>query len=399
MKVALVHDWYNVSAGGEKVMRAILNSFTDKSYPHESPFASDWEKITVDQIDVYSLIDFLRKTDRQYLLNGRKVNTTFLQHFPFAKTYYRNYLPFFKAATQSIDLSGYDLIISSSAAVSKNVRKQKGQIHICYCHTPIRYAWDLEEAYLQHLNPILKPFTFLIKWVLSSLRKWDLTSTPNVDYFLANSAFVAERIKRIYNRDAAIVYPPVDTNSFALAGLPRKDFYVTAGRLVPYKNVELIAEAFSKMPDKTLYIIGDGPDKHKVAKYAGKNVVLLGYQPKDRMVKYIQQAKAFILAAEEDFGITTVEAQSCGTPIIAYQKGGYLETVVDGKTGVFFENQSAQSICDAVHHFERNQRAFEPQQIRENALQFSEHIFNKHFVSHVKKVLYGNKQMAQASQS
>jgi glycosyltransferase involved in cell wall biosynthesis len=387
MKVALVHDWYNVNAGGEKVMRAILNSFKDKSCLADSPFATDWEKIEVDNIQVFSLIDFLSESDRQYLLNGRKVHTSFIQWFPFAKKFYRNYLPFFKRATSSFDLSEFDLIISSSAAVSKNVRKRKGQIHICYCHTPIRYAWDLQDEYLRHLNPVMKPFSFIIKFFLSSLRKWDLENTPNIDHFLANSHFVAERIRRIYNREATVVYPPVDTHSFALNNNVRKDFYVTAGRLVPYKNVDVIAETFSKMPDKKLYIIGDGPEKNMVAKYAGKNVILLGYQPKDRMVKYIQEAKAFILAAEEDFGITTVEAQSCGTPIIAYKKGGYLETVVDGQTGVFFEKQTTEDIQNTVTRFEQFQADFKPEKIRENALSYSEKIFNKHFVAQVKKVL------------
>jgi glycosyltransferase involved in cell wall biosynthesis len=388
MKVALVHDWYNVNAGGEKVMRAILNSFKEKSFSADSPFTTDWEKIEVDKIEVYSLIDFLTDSDRQYLLNGRNVHTSFIQWFPFAKKFYRSYLPFFKSATNSFNLAEFDLIISSSAAVSKNVRKRKGQIHICYCHTPIRYAWDLQEEYLRHLNPVLKPFTFVIRFFLHRLRKWDLEQTPNVDHFLANSQFVAERIKRIYNREATVVYPPVDTHSFALNRTPRKDFYVTAGRLVPYKNVDVIAEAFSKMPEKKLYIIGDGPEKRKVARSAGKNVVMLGYQPKDRMVKYIQEAKAFILAAEEDFGITTVEAQSCGTPIIAYQKGGYLETVVDGKTGVFFDQQSASSIRAAVNRFEQNQAAFESDTIRENALSYSEKIFNRQFVEQVKRVIH-----------
>lgn len=397
MKVALIHDWFSVNAGGEKVVRAMLNSFKDKSYQKDSPFSSDWEKIEVDQLEVFSLIDYLNLTDRQYLLNGRKVHTTFLQHFPFGKKFYRNYLPFFKAAINSINLESFDLIISSSAAVSKNVRKKPGQIHICYCHTPIRYAWDMEDEYLQHLNPVLRPFKFFIRYVLSNLRKWDLKRTPQVDYFLANSHFVAERIKRIYNRDAVVVYPPVETNSFALANLPRKDFYVTAGRLVPYKNTQVIAEAFKHMPEKKLFIIGDGPEKKKVMKFAGDNVFLLGYQPKDRMVKYIQEAKAFILAAEEDFGITTVEAQSCGTPIIAYQKGGYLETVVSGKTGVFFNEQKATSIEAAIHEFELKVDEYLPEKIRENALQFSEKIFNKNFVLQVKKALHDHK-LGQANQ-
>lgn len=396
MKIAIVHDWFNVSAGGEKVARAMLNSFKDNSYIKESALTADWEKIEVDQVSVFSLIDFLNLTDRQYLLNGRYSNTSFLQYFPLAKKFYRNYLPFFISATDSLNLSRFDIIISSSAAVSKNVQKRKGQIHICYCHTPIRYAWDLEDEYLKHLNPLLRPGKLFIKYVLKQLRKWDLERTDNVDYFIANSHFVAERIKRIYKRDSIVIYPPVDTQSFAISPSPRKSVYVTAGRLVPYKNVDLIAKAFAQMPDKTLYIIGTGPERNKIAKIAGNNITMLGYQPRDRMVKYIQEAKAFILAAEEDFGITTVEAQSCGTPIIAYKKGGYLETVVEGKTGVFFEQQTPESIASAIQYFDQNKELFKPERIRENALQFSERLFNQQFVATVKSIINAH-QVAQRS--
>lgn len=392
MKVALVHDWYTVSAGGEKVMRAILNSFKDKSYLRDNPFTSDWEKIEVDKISVFSLIDFLSQPDKEYLLNGRSVNTSFIQHFPFAKHLYRNYLPFYIKAIESLDLSRFDLIVSSSSSVAKGVKKLPHQTHICYCHTPIRYAWDLQNQYLELMNPLLKPFTFYIKYELSKLRKWDLETQNRVDHFLASSGFIAERIKRIYDRDATVVYPPVDTDSFALAPKPRKDFYVTAGRLVPYKKMHVIAEAFQKMPDKKLFIIGDGPDRNAVKKYCGDNVIHLGYQPKDRMVKYIQEAKAFVLAAEEDFGITTVEAQACGTPIIAFKKGGYLETVVEGKTGVFFENQSVEDIQEAVRTFERTEDEFLPENIRAHSLDFTEKNFNTRFVGQVKKVLNDRKQ-------
>jgi glycosyltransferase involved in cell wall biosynthesis len=209
-----------------------------------------------------------------------------------------------------------------------------------------------------------------------------------VDHFLASSGFIAERIKRIYNRDATVVYPPVDTDSFALAPKPRKNFYVTAGRLVPYKKMHVISEAFRLMPDKKLFIIGDGPDRNTVKKYCNDNIVHLGYQPKDRMVKYIQEAKAFVLAAEEDFGITTVEAEACGTPIIAYKKGGYLETVADGKTGVFFENQTAKEIKDAVMQFESKEQDFLPENIRQQALKFAEKNFNTNFVKEVKRILH-----------
>lgn len=388
MKIALVHDWYTVSAGGEKVVRAILNSFTDKSYLRDNPATADWQKIEADKISVFSLIDFLSDSDREYLLNGRSINTSFIQHLPYAKRFYRSYLPFYIKAIERLDLSRYDVIISSSSSVAKGVKKRKGQIHICYCHSPIRYAWDLQEQYLSQMNFAFKLVAPYIKFVLKKIRKWDLETQNRVDYFIANSHFIAERIKRIYGRDSTVIYPPVDTTSFALAPKPRKNFFVTAGRLVPYKKTHLIAEAFQQMPDKKLFIIGDGPDKNLVKKYCTGNVVHLGFLPKEEMVKYIQEAKAFVLAAEEDFGITTIEAQACGTPVIAYKKGAYLETVLDGKTGLFFENQTSLDIKSAVLQFEKDEEKFEPEIIRNQALNFTETNFNANFVNEVNSILH-----------
>ncbi len=391
MKIALVHDWFTVSAGGEKVVRAMLNSFTDKSYLYENSSTKYWQKIEADKISVFSLIDFLNDEDREYLLNGRGINASFIQHLPYARKFYRSYLPFYIKAIERLDLSRYDVIISSSSSVAKGVKKREGQIHICYCHSPIRYAWDLQEQYLEQLHPLLKLFLPYIKYQLKKIRKWDLETQSRVDDFIANSKFIAERIKRNYNRNSTVIYPPVDTNSFALNTSPRKDFYVTAGRLVPYKKMHIIAEAFQKMPDKKLFIIGDGPDRNLVQKYCGKNVVHLGFLPKEKMAEYIRQAKAFVLAAEEDFGITTIEAQSCGTPIIALKRGAYLETVIEGKTGVFFETQTASDIQKAVLKFEENEDKFRPETIREQALNFTEEIFNANFVNEVKRVLNGRK--------
>jgi len=344
-KVAIVHDWLVADAGAEKVLRAILDIFP--------------------QADVFGLVDFLNDGDRQNVLMGKKTTTTFIQKLPFAKKYFRNYLPLFPLAMRSINLDGYDVIISSSWAFAKNIRKNKLQIHICYCHTPIRYAWDMEDEYTDEL-PFFK--RIVVKATLSYIRKFDKKYSNGVDYFIANSSFVADRIKRIYGRDSIVIYPPVDVNNFGLKTV-KSNYYLSVSRLVGYKKVGLIVEAFAKMPDKSLIVIGDGDEYEKIKKSAPTNVKLLGYQSRDSIIGYMQEAKAFMFAAIEDFGIAPVEAMACGTPVIAYAVGGALESVQDGIGGIFFEEQSEESICNAVAKFEKME--FDPLKIRERAEMFS----------------------------
>ena len=328
MKVAIVHDWLVTNAGAEKVLKEIVAIYPDA--------------------DIFSLVDFLSDIQREEVIAGKKVTTSFLQYFPFAKTHFRNFLPFFPKAIESLDLSVYDLVISSSWAVAKGVKTSNVQIHICYCHTPIRYAWDLYDEYVSSLK---QPKKALVEQTLKYIRKWDLKSLDRVDHFIANSNFVKERINRLYNRNAEVIYPPVDTNKFILC-TEKEDFYLTASRLVSYKKTKLIVEAFNEMPEKKLVVIGVGEDYDAIVKIAKENIVVMGYQDDIVLVDMMAKAKAFVYAAVEDFGIVPVEAMVCGTPVIALNDGGTAETVVDGFSGVHFQRQSVEDIVDAVNRFE-----------------------------------------------
>ena len=361
MKVAVVHDWLVTYAGAERVLEQILKLFPEA--------------------DLYSLVDFLPDNQRDFIMH-KKVHTSFIQNLPLARQKYRSYLPFMPKAIESFDMSGYDLIISSSHCVAKGVVTNSNQMHICYIHTPVRYAWDLEDQYLQEAGLDKGMKGIIAKQILRYIRNWDAKTANRVNYYVANSQYIRERVKKHYHRDASVIYPPVAVNDFTLCNR-KEDFYVTASRMVPYKKMGLIIEAFSAMPDKKLVVIGDGPDFAKIKTHAGKNVVLLGYQPFANLKDYMQRAKAFVFAAEEDFGITPVEAQACGTPVIAYGKGGALETIrglgQDKPTGVFFQEQTIESIKNAVKIFEENRESMQPLNCRTQAEKFSTQIFQSQF--------------------
>ncbi len=345
MKVAIVHDWLVVNAGAEKVLKSIL-----EIYPNS---------------DIFSLVDFLDKKSRDEVLNGKYAKTSFIQNLPFAKTHFRNYLPLFPKAIESFDLKDYNLIISSSWAVAKGIKKDKNQLHISYCHTPIRYAWDLYNEYTSNLK---EPKRFLVKQTLKYIREWDLKSSSRVDFFIANSKFVQNRIKKTYNRDSKVIYPPVDIHKFTLYE-KKEDFYLTASRLVPYKKTKLIVEAFNKMPNRKLVVIGDGEEFKAIEKIAESNITLLGYQKDKVLIDYMQRAKAFIYSAIEDFGIVPIEATACGTPVIALDKGGTKETIIDNLNGIHFKEQTTKDIIEAVERFEKLR--FEPQKVSSTAQNFS----------------------------
>jgi glycosyltransferase involved in cell wall biosynthesis len=365
MRVAIVHDWLATYAGSEKVVSEMLNVF---------PSA-----------DLFSVVDFLSADDRRLLL-GKTAKTTFIQKLPFAKKYFRHYLPLMPLAVEQLDVSGYDLVLSSSHAVAKGVLTGPDQLHVCYCHTPMRYAWDLQHQYLHEtgLDKGLKGG--VVRWLLHRLRQWDMRTANGVDVFLANSRFIGRRIEKVYRRSAEVIYPPVDVDSFDV-GMEKGSFYLTASRMVSYKKLPLIVQAFAQMPDKQLVVIGDGPDFEKVKALAPANVQILGYQSDAVLKDHMQRAKAFVFAAEEDFGITPVEAQACGTPVIAFGKGGALETIrgLDNvqPTGVFFTEQSVPSLVDAVHLFEANSDRITPQACRGNAMRFSQERFRKEFTEFV----------------
>jgi glycosyltransferase involved in cell wall biosynthesis len=357
MRIALVQDWFVVNGGAEKVVKEIVDLFPS--------------------IEIFSLVDFLNDNDRKDILKGKKATTSFLQHLPFAKNNYRNYLPLFPTAIESLDFSGFDLIISSSYAVAKGIKKNKNQHHICYCHSPVRYAWDLEDEYVSTLS---LPVKIAARKVLAYIRKWDLSTTGRVDQFVANSKNVSERISRIYKRESIIIYPPVDTSVFKPEE-KKDDYYFTTLRMVPYKKADLIIKAFNNLPGKRLIISGDGPMLKSLKASANKNIEFTGFVEIKELVRLMQKAKAFILAAEEDFGITSLEAQSCCTPVIALRKGGYLETVVEGKTGIFFNEQTVSSLNDAILKFEEGNYKFNKDDYAINVSKFSVEKFRACFNS------------------
>jgi glycosyltransferase involved in cell wall biosynthesis len=362
MKIAIVHEWLVTHAGSEKVLEAMLAEFP--------------------QADVFTLIDFLPETHRT-VIGPRVVRTSFMQRIPFVKRLYRHLLALMPLAVEQFDLSDYDLVISNSHSVAKGVITGPDQLHICYCYSPMRYAWDLQSQYLEESRLGHGLAGVVARLILHRMRIWDMRTAPGVDHFIACSEYVARRIRKIYRRHAAVIYPNVAIEDFSIGREPRQDFYVTSSRMVPYKKINLIVEAFSRMPDRKLVVIGDGPQFNRVKALAGENVTLLGYQPLPVLLDHLRRAKAFIFAAEEDFGLVPLEAQACGTPVLAFAKGGSLETVVDGVTGLHFHEQSASAICEAVATFETSARDFDPVRIRAHAERFGTGRFRQQFRQYV----------------
>ena len=373
IKVAVIHDWLVTYAGAERVLEQILLLYSDA--------------------DLFCVCDFLAVEDRGFL-GGRLPVTTFIQNLPFARKRYRNYLSLMPLAIEQIDVSDYDLIISSSHAVAKGVLTGPDQLHISYVYSPIRYAWDLQHQYLRESGLSRGLKGWLAKWLLHKIRLWDSRTSNGVDHFIADSKFIARRIWKTYRREAVVIYPPVDMNAFSMRE-KKETFYLTASRMVPYKRIDLIVEAFKGMPNKRLKVIGDGPDFAKIQTSATgfSNIELLGYLPSHEMADYMASARAFIFAAEEDFGITPVEAQACGTPVIAFGKGGSLETVRglgrcdDKPTGLFFLEQTASSIIDAVHRFEEGNNLITAEACRVHAETFGIERFKTEFKQFVDDAL------------
>ena len=342
-KIALIYDWLVTMGGGERVLSAIAQTLPGP---------------------IYTLL-----TDEEFVHNScfkdKQIHTSFLQHLPFIKRFYRHYLPFFPRAVESFSLQNYDCILSIFHCVAKGVLVEPHQLHICYCFTPMRYAWDLFDCYMQSLNPLEK---MCAKLFLGKLRAWDLSKDCSVHHYIAVSHFIAERIRRIYAREAQVIYPPVATDQIALES-NKEDFFLTVSRMVPYKKIDLIVEAFSHCPDRKLIVIGDGPQMGLVKSKAKKNCEILGAQSDAVIHAYMQKARGFVFAAEEDFGIVVVEAQAAGTPVIAFGRGGALETVIPEKTGIFFDEQCVLSIISALKRFDAI--AWDPQTIRQASLRFS----------------------------
>ena len=362
MKTAIVHEWLTQVTGSEKVVENIY-----KLYP--------------------SPIFVLVKDDE--LIKGTffenlEIHTSFIQRLPGARKHYRNYLFLFPLAVEQFDLRDYDVILSSSHAVAKGVLTNSEQLHISYCHTPIRYAWDLYFEYIQSSGLESGIKGFLAKWILHNIRKFDVISASRPDFIIANSKYVQKRIKKIYRRDSTVIYPPVDVDKFHLSS-EKEDFYIVVSRLVPYKKVDIVVKAFSLLPDRKLVVVGEGPEAKKVKKLAGKNVEFVGYQNEENLKRLYAKAKALINPQIEDFGITPVEAMASGTPVIAYARGGALETVVEGKTGIFFNEQSPEALKEAIIKFEEIEHSFSPEEIRQHSLKFSAERFQREYREFVER--------------
>lgn len=356
MKVAIIQEWLVTVGGSDKVVKAIFDVFPDA--------------------EIYTLVAKKEVCD-ELGIPWERVHTSFIQKMPFAKSKHRAYLPLFPFAIEQFDLRGYDVIISSSHCVAKGILKKENQLHICYCHSPIRYVWDMYNEYLEESGLQKGVKSWLVRYMLHRIRKWDLLSSFRVDYFISNSDYVGKRIRETYRRGSTTIHPNIDISQFALCE-EKHDYYLASSRLVPYKKIDLIIDAFNQMPDKKLVVIGGGPDLQDYRKRAKANIKVMGYQPFDVLKEKMQHAKAFIFAADEDFGMIPIEAESCGTPVIAYGHGGSLETVCEGKTGIFFKEQTVEAVVEAVNHFESlGKQPFSPNECRKWAEGFSEERFKK----------------------
>ncbi|WP_186375832.1 glycosyltransferase [Hyella patelloides] len=394
LKYALVHEWLTPKAkgGSELVVQEILKYI---------------------DAELYALIDFQSTNPDSYLYK-RTIGTTFLQHFPLARNGVQKYLPLLPIAIEQLDLRPYDVILSSSHAVAKGILTSPHQLHICYCHTPMRYAWDLTWDYLEGDRKGQGISGIVTRYILHRLRQWDVTSANRVDYFIANSHHTARRIWRCYRREAKVIYPPVNIDRFQKLTIQRSqksDFYLTVCRLVSYKKIALIVQAFNKL-QKPLIVIGEGSQIKQIRALAQSNVRILGWQPHSVVEEYMAKAKAFVYAACEDFGIALVEAQACGTPVIAYQQGGASETVRDIRdctqtgTGLLFAEQTVNAIVEAVETFEKYQSQISMEQCYLQASKFSPTIFKKSYLEFIDqcgqefslKLKFKSKQLSQTQQ-
>ena len=370
LKYALVHEWLTPKAtgGSELVVQDIL-SFVDA--------------------DLYALIDFESCNPESYLY-GRSIGHSFLQHFPRAEFGVQKYLPLMPLAIEQLDLRDYDVILSSSHAVAKGVLTRANQVHICYCHAPMRYAWDLTFDYLGHGNAGKGLKGAITRLILHQLRQWDVLSANRVDHFIANSQTTAQRIWRCYRRTAEVIYPPVALDRFPFVS-QKQDYYLVVSRLVGYKQVGLIVDAFNQL-GLPLLVIGEGGDRPMLERMAKKNIQFLGWRSNEDVATYMSQARAFVYAAYEDFGIAPVEAQACGTPVIAYGQGGTSETVKDIRTwadrgtGILFETQQVSDIVAAVRAFEAIAAQINPEVIASHAQQFSAETFRLRYGQAIDRV-------------
>lgn len=356
MKVALVHDHLTQYGGAERVLEAL-----QAIWPDAPTYTLHYDPAAMGSTFAHKLI-----------------RTSFLDRLPSVKRAFRWFLPLMPLATESYDLSDFDLVISNSSAFSKGVITSPHTLHICYCHTPTRYLWSDSESYVNELHAP-KFVKTMLPLLLHRLRSWDQLAANRVDHFVSNSHTVKRRIKKYYRRDSQVIYPPVDVDKFAVSAEP-KTYYLAGGRLVAYKRVDLVVETFTKL-GKPLKVFGIGPELEELKRRAGKNIDFVGRVSDDERARLFANAIAFINPQDEDFGITPVESMAAGRPVIAYRRGGALETVIDGVTGIFFAEQTVLALSEAIQRLEVSH--FDPQKIRLHAEQFATPVFRKQLHDHV----------------
>ena len=358
MRIALVHDYLNQYGGAEKVLEAFLEIFPDAP--------------------IYTLLYDKKIVDKFF--PSKKINVSFLQKLPFIRKHHRFFPPLMPLAVERLDLSDYDVVLSDSAAFGKGVITKSETLHVCYCHTPIRYAWDDSHKYIREFS-MFKLAKFFVPIFMNYLRLWDREAAHRVDRFICNSSFVAQRIKKYYKQESEIIHPPVNTENFGLKNdetknMPKKseEYFLMVGRLLPYKRFDMAIEAFNKL-ELPLKIIGNGPEMKKLKRMANWNIEFLGEVDNKNLKEYYQNCQALIFPQEEDFGIVALEAMACGRPVIAYRGGGALESVLEGKTGVFFDEQNVDSLVEAVKNFDASR--FDSKAIHQHALKFDKKIFKQ----------------------
>jgi glycosyltransferase involved in cell wall biosynthesis len=356
MRIAIVHDWLTGMRGGEKVLDEICN--------------------LLPEADIYTLLHIKGSVSKN--IESKKIFTSLLQKMPFAEKKYRYYLPFMPLFIKQFNFSEYDVVLSGSHCVAKGVSAGKDKLHICYCHTPMRYIWDKFDDYFS-------PFSsgFITRTVMSAVRpylqKWDINTSKTVDYFIANSNNIKDKINRYYNRSAEVIYPPVDIDKYNIINdIKQEDFYLIVSAFAPYKKIDIAVKAFNHI-GKPLKIIGTGQDEKILKKIAGNNIEFLGWRTDEEILQYYNKCRALIFPGEEDFGIVPIEVQACGKPVIAYAKGGVLETIINGTTGVFFYEQTVKSLIEAVEKLEIMN--FDRRKIRESILRFGYKPFDANFLN------------------